>query len=222
MRWPTEDLLSLRDGEPLDAALRAQLESQPGARDEIRRLAALRETLRELPEIEPPADGWARIAASLVQPPRAPRAAARHGVATAAVATLVVVAAGALLLRTDPPARDPPSTPTERSSSAFDPAVTLAPDVRAAAGDYRSLVAESARLERLLMQLPRQRGIRPAGTASTIAGLEDQIAWIDALMSESAALGSDGAYRQALWQERVTVMNALLDVRYAQAPAWVY
>jgi len=84
-----------------------------------------------------------------------------------------------------------------------------------------ALVAESARLERTLVALPRYDGVVRVGTASTIAGLEDHIAWIDDTLSASEAYDVDPVYRQALWRERVEMMTALIDVQYAQLPATV-
>ena len=202
MHWRTEDLLSLRDGEPLDAAERKRLESLPEADAELRRLSALREKLRGLPELEPPAAAWNRIEARLAPGRRSSKRSIRRVAAVAAGVATLALAASLLALRLDA-LREP--------DTAID-----------AERDYHALLAESARLERLLLRIPPQRGIRQVSTASTIAGLEDQIAWIDALISESAALDTDAEYRQTLWRERVTVMNALVDVRYAQAPMRVY
>ena len=59
----TEDLLSLRDGEPMDAALRARLEADPAYMAEVKRLRDVRDALRALPRIAPPARAWERVAA---------------------------------------------------------------------------------------------------------------------------------------------------------------
>ena len=54
-------------------------------------------------------------------------------------------------------------------------------------------------------------------TASAIAGLEDRIAIVDAQLSYAAAQKVETPYRQALWGERVELMNALVYVRFAEA-----
>ena len=53
-------------------------------------------------------------------------------------------------------------------------------------------------------------------TAGTIVGLEDRIAYVDAQLSYAAARGLAPPYRKALWGERVELMNALVQVRFAQ------
>src|SRR5690606_8082266 len=85
--------------------------------------------------------------------------------------------------------------------------------------DYDGLVAESLRLEMLLAELAPSPRLMNAGTARTIADLEDHIVLVDEQLMYAEARDADPRYRQALWSERVDVMNALLHVRYAQAQA---
>ena len=75
---------------------------------------------------------------------------------------------------------------------------------------------ESARLERLLAELPAPPRVMVGSTAGTIAGLEDRIALVDAQLSYAAARDLEPSYREALWGERVELMNALVYVRFAQ------
>ena len=48
------------------------------------------------------------------------------------------------------------------------------------------------------------------------AGLEERIAYVDAQLSYAAARDLAPPYRKALWGERVELMNALVQVRFAQ------
>ena len=50
----TEELLSIRDGEPVDADARAAVETDPALQTEVSRLEAIRDRLRELPVLSPP------------------------------------------------------------------------------------------------------------------------------------------------------------------------
>ena len=70
----TEDLLTLRDGEPIDAVLREDLLADPEAVAELDRLRRMRTALRDLPEIEPTEDAWPRVAAELDRDDAAVRA----------------------------------------------------------------------------------------------------------------------------------------------------
>jgi hypothetical protein len=84
---------------------------------------------------------------------------------------------------------------------------------------YAPLVEESERLERLLAALPSRR-VLAGSTAGTIAGLEDRIAFVDAQLSYAAARDLAPTYREALWGERVELMNALIYVRSGLAPGF--
>jgi hypothetical protein len=88
---------------------------------------------------------------------------------------------------------------------------------RSVPAPYDALVAESARLDRLLGTIAYQRPLMTGATASTIVGLEDRIGVIDAQLTYSTARRAPEPQREALWSERVELMNALVHVRYAQA-----
>ncbi|HUQ52615.1 MAG TPA: hypothetical protein VM692_10360 [Gammaproteobacteria bacterium] len=147
--------------------------------------------LRELPELSPPADVWDRV----LEAERARRGARRFWVRTAAMAAAAaVVAVGVTAYFVNTP--DAPQTD---------------------AAPYQALLDESARLEQLLAEMPAPRPLMAGSTASTIVGLENRIAFVDEQLSYAAADKSASPYRQALWGERVELMNALVYVRFAQA-----
>jgi hypothetical protein len=147
-------------------------------------------TLKELPELQPPAGVWERV----LEAERARRETRRlwqRATAMAAGAAVVAIGIGAYLVNTQG------SLPAD--------------------APYEALVAESARLERVLAEMPAPRPLMAGSTASTIVGLEDRIAYVDEQLSVAAAENVASPYRQALWGERVELMNALVYVRYAQA-----
>lgn len=209
-----EDLLSVRDDEPVEVVTRDRILSDPCAKDELRCLAAMRDALRELPAVNPPERAWQRLDSALAsegkQRTRTWAQVAGFG-AVAAVIALVAVNLGRVASDIEPAlTRFVPDPPVEDGP------------VLSVAQDYRELIAESRRLERILMSLPEPHHVMQAGTASTIVGLEDGIAAIDAHLSMGVATGVDGQYRRALWQERVDLMNALVHVRYAQAQRFAF
>lgn len=213
----TEDLLKVRDGEPIDAALRERIGADPAHRREIRRLERVRERLRALPDEAPPSEAWTRIAAA-ARPPYGYRRrgrAAGFAAAVAAAAAAAWVYIGVL----DAPPRGSSAPPSQLANSRDELQLPLAADRPAAPTRppaYAALIEESARLEQLLMRLhPRPRRMN-AATAITIADLEDRVAVLDEQLSFAAAAGVDERQRRALWRERVDVMNALVQVRYAQ------
>jgi hypothetical protein len=147
--------------------------------------------LRELPELLPPPGVWERV----LEAERARGAVRRfwrRATALAAVAAVVTVGVAAYFVNA-------PDANFEGDAS------------------YAALVAESARLEQVLAELPASRPLMVGSTASTIVGLEDRIAFVDTQLSYAAAQGTAAPYRQALWGERVELMNALVYVRFAQA-----
>lgn len=123
-----------------------------------------------------------------------------------------------------PPARTagtPPASSSERASEpALEPASAATTATAQAAADelaYAELAAQAAYLEQLLVAMP-QRSVMRVSTAGTIAGLEDQIAVIDAELGRAAS----PEYRTLLMHNRVQVMNALVNVRYLQSTAFAY
>ena len=229
MHPSTEDLLSVRDGEPLDAVTSNVIAEDATLEREIERMRQVRHALRQLPDLRPADDMWERIVA--VERESRPRTryarlAAGAGIA-AAVAALAIFLLGSPWRPTGgvAPAVAPPgeglSTSTEPSTVVGGDS-QLYPDSalfggRVVPASYAALVQESARLDRALRRLPYQRPMMSAETASTIAGLEDRIALIDEQITYSNARGVPQPQRVALWGERVDLMTALVHVRYAQA-----
>lgn len=217
MQTRTEDLLSLRDGEPIDAALEARLLADPAAVQAVDALARRRQALAAMREEPPPEGARERVLAAMQAAAGNRRSGALRRLVVLATAASVAAAAVWLVLDRVAPA-DRGTVPSVAGPA---PAADDEP-MPAAADAYFELVRESARLENLLVALPAQRDIMTAGTAGTIASLEDQIALIDARLTQAAAAGADADYRSALWRERVNVMSALVQVRYAQSQIFVF
>ena len=165
--------------------------------------AALAAGLRALPELAPPERAWSRIAAAAATARRR-RTRYRQGLGLAAGLAGGALALGLWLRASEP--NDGAEAVAARPAPALETPIA-----------YDSLLAESARLERLLLELPRHGRVMNAATAGTIVGLEDRVALIDERLMLAAASGAEPERRQVLWRERVDVMNALVQVRYAQA-----
>jgi hypothetical protein len=217
MRRPdTEDLLSVRDGEPVDGDLEARILRDAGSARELARLERVQRALRALPELAPPPGVFSRVTAEVSASPPPRRAFPRSAAAGIAAAGVLAVLAAALFVR----APDPPLSAGDSAAPGIEDG---APNL--AAGEpapYAPLIAESALLERRLAELRARPRLMNAGTAGTIAGLEDTIAALDAELTFAAAEDVDPRQREALWRERVDVMHALLQVRYAQSERMVF
>jgi hypothetical protein len=79
-----------------------------------------------------------------------------------------------------------------------------------------ALMVQSQQIERDLRALPSRPSLVRAGTAVTIAELEDHIAAIDFTLNHPD-LDLTPEQEQIYWRERVRLMNSLLSLRTAQA-----
>lgn len=152
--------------------------------------------LSALPGFEPPAGAF-RGALARAGAPRA--ALAPEGVWALAAAAATVVLAIAVLVRTG----------TDRPAPHPAPAAWSPP---------AELLAESARLESQLAALAGQEA-RRVGTVYTISLLEDRLALVDDELSAATLEPGASAGAEALWRERVALMDSLVRVRYAEALA---
>lgn len=195
-----EQLLSIRDGEPVDALLRTHVADCEQCAAELRHLATRTQALRSLPTFAAPAV-WPAIRASASQPrAHGSRRAWLGGAAAAAIAVL-----GVLFAVAD---RQQPSSGEQDSMIAVDPHVM-------------SLQERSRVLEDTLQSLPRPALVR-AGTAATIDGLEQRIRWVDHHLSGAPESELDGEQTAQLWQERVALLDTLVKVRYAESGTYVF
>ena len=209
-----ENLLKIRDGEPVDADARAYVEADPSASADLRRLRQTQQALQDLPGFEPPAGAWDRVTLALKEDAARRTRRAWHWPLRGAIAASVAVFAVLLVTRSpevSPPMEAGPATivagaaPTERSTE-----ITGTPS-------YASLAAESARLERTLGRITYQPRVMRVSTASTITALEDRIAVLDDRLMFSSRLDLSPQQVEALWRHRVDTINALVQVRYARA-----
>jgi hypothetical protein len=209
----TENLLKIRDGEPVDADAVAYVEADANARSELERLRRVQCNLQELPAFEAPDGVWARVIEA-VDDGTSPQAGYWRWPLRAAIAAGVAVLAIAIVARqpdvSDPLATGPSTTVAETVPSNSIENIVGTPT-------YASLVSEAARLERAVRTMPYQSGVMSAGTASEIAFLEDQIAYVDNGLMYARQIGLTDAERTQLARYRVDLMNALYALRFSQA-----
>lgn len=199
-----DQLLSLRDGAPVDQDVRAHVQQCTICLAESARLAQVRDGLRLLPVNDPPRDFWADIEARASEPRR------RYGlgIATAAAALLVAVL-GYVGVR---------DRPLESEQVA-----NLEPIAQPAANDeLEHLIAQSRELEALLAYLPERPHVERVSTAATVDSLEQRIQYLDWQLANGPATGLDQRQAQRLWTERVDLMDSLVKVRYAESAPIVF
>jgi hypothetical protein len=202
-----DELLSLRDGEPVSADVLRHAAACAACGAELRRLQSLREQMQALPMLDAPASAWQRISAAATgERPRVVHARRQFAAAAAVVATLSVLVAVAV--------RD------DGSGGAMDRGVPVLSATREIAEveapkDVAALVALSQRLDDLLQILPPRPSVERVSTTATVEGLEARVQLVDLQLSSDGGLDRDQA--RQLWRERVDLMDSLVKVRYAEA-----
>jgi hypothetical protein len=215
MHATTEQLLSLRDGEPLAATVHDHVEQCDVCSRELARLARVRAELRNLPPVTPRHSLWQSVAVgSLERPPH------RHAPWLSAIAVAASFVLGLFLIgRLDlgPTGEAPaPTVATDTAGSTADDSGISEVVPSGAPVTVADLQQRSRRLEVLRAAMPPRRQVVRASTARTIVDLEDRIALVDMRLNSAAVLRLSEAQQQALWRERVNLMQSLLQLEYAQ------
>lgn len=205
MHATTEQLLSLRDGNPVDAGPAAHVADCERCSRELQGLARMRARLHDLPGLDPPRDLWRMVAVQAVGKP----ARSRHGWPVWLGLAASVVLGIALVVNT---AQRPDDGPARGTTTDL-VAATPAPASSVNGSSRAELLETSRRLEAALRALPAAPQVTRASTALTIADLQDRIFEIDLSLNEPWL---DPAQERALWQQRVRLMNTLMQVRYSQ------
>jgi hypothetical protein len=192
-----EQLLSLRDGEPVEAFTRDHVAKCASCAAQLTSLATTREQLRSLPMLDPPTELWTRISERLTD---IDMRRSRMGpvLISVAAASVVAVAVGITYWY----------VPHESNA-------TMQSDNKAQA-ELSVLVERSQRLEAALGALPQRPSVERVATAANIDGIEQRIQWLDFHLT-AANDSLDQAQTQQLWQERVNLMDSLVKLRYAEA-----
>lgn len=194
MHTSFQELLSVRDGAPVDARVPGHLESCARCRAELAHLAALQEALKRLPSFEPPRDAYGRMRprlrgkSALPSPRRWPALAAASSVALLLMSAFLWI--------------------TQANRGALQALKPRGLD---------ALVARSQKLEALLQSLPPRPDVEQAATSATIDALQSRIELLDLQLSRGASVEIKAEEVQRLWNDRVQLLNSLVYVRYAEA-----
>jgi hypothetical protein len=191
MHPTTSELLALRDGEAA-SELAEHVAGCASCGRELERLRALRDAMRELPELEAPNDGWDGVRAELLRSRRVHRV--RRGAMLAAAAIVVGLLASVAL------------RPGVRQAAG--PAPAEASEDRALA----ELITASRELESVLKAPTLRSPVLSPPEAARIVALEDRVAVIDlqlAVVTESESR----EHAVALWSDRVGLLDELVRAR---------
>jgi hypothetical protein len=194
MHLTMEQLLELREPgiEPGTAGQREHLERCEACRLEMDRLEQRAARLRALPTLRPGRDQWPRVAARL----SAVRRQRRIRWATAGAMALAATVALALLVKRP------------------------APSSVAAPEQLTSLMQRSRALEAAIDAYGPDSRVIDGRTSRVAADLEERIADVDRRLERTelaAPPGMRGPDVTQLWQERVGLLDALVDVHVTRA-----
>ncbi len=182
------ELIALRDNEGT-AAAHEHLSGCEACTAEFERLHQRVAALKSLPEFRPPRDRWDVVRTQLVaERRRTYRWLGLSGMAAAAVAALAIGI----------------SQVGMRSAEA------------AVEQQMADLITESGRLEGVLHTVGQQGRVMNGITAAAIADLEDRIALIDAGISEAQVRRYTTDDMRGLWEQRVSLMGALVNTHVQQ------
>jgi hypothetical protein len=196
-----DELLSLLDGAPVDARVRAHVEECAECAAELARAESRAARLRALPAApEPAIDGWAEVQSRLTRARANGKLTARVA-PLATAASVIALALFAALRWTEAPQ---PVSAQSRSLIVLD------------TESLGRLRTRSRELEALLAALPERPAVARAGTSVPIESLEAQVQWLDHQLSVAGAEGEAAATEQ-LWRDRVEAMNSLVQLRYVEA-----
>ncbi|MFL6547604.1 MAG: hypothetical protein ACJ8OJ_02860 [Povalibacter sp.] len=202
MHASIDQLLSIRDGEPVDAELLRHIARCGTCASELERLLRVQERMRSLEMPEPPAMAWERVRerASAREPVHSRRIAFAAAAALAATAIL----SGLWLRHSDSP-------------SSAGPVVASGHEVQAQrAVSLEHLLAQSRELDEMLSSLPQRPAVERVAMAATIDTIEQRVQWLDQQLSYAPEVGLEPSQTYQLWRERVDLMDSLVKVRYAE------
>ena len=206
------DLLAHRDGERLNPATASEIEADAASRSELAVLRQLKHELNELPFVAPPADAWANIQAR-TRKPRNRFASFNHRFPLATAATVCLMAMLGIVVW------DPANLQRGEQSQPAVVADLSASALNADGARFAALVDRSQQLESALLY----RGNKPPSWTPDQEALLYRIADLD---SELIAARDEGLMsleeREALWQQRVQLLEALAQSRRARAQSVVF
>jgi hypothetical protein len=222
MHASVHELLSLRDDVVVDEAVAAHVRDCEECGVELSRLRALTAELRALPGKWVAPDRWGRIETALalnvidlaaLEPPPVKSRKPGWGLPLAAAATVLVTVAA---ITWQGRRESTPEVEMARASETAPENLEGAAAAEAQITAQQALAERSRQLERVLAVLPEEPSVTRAGTALTLADLQDRIRWVDYRLALAEKAGTEPRQSEQLWQERVDLLNSLMAVRYAQ------
>lgn len=218
MHARTEQLLSLRDGEPVDAQAARHVAECPSCLMELDRLKQMQGQLRSLATRQAPAMAWKNIQANIERHSESRAFGAQWRLAPVAAVAGSLVLVGLLVLRFAGSGHH--EAPRVKVQEQPAPSVAETPPLSAAT--VEQLVEQSRQLEAMLRNLPDPPRVERVALAATTDMIEQRIQWLDFQLSFEPEAQLSQEQTRRLWHERVDLMDSLVKVRYAQAHEFAF
>jgi hypothetical protein len=210
MHATVEQLLSLRDSEPVAAEAAAHVAHCSTCGGRLEQLRLGRERLRLLPAFESPANSWAPIEHAIARTRSQHSWKLLRAAAMGIALGIVAIGVAAYLHQENVDATQ--ASALLQSTPSFpwsEPQLT-------------ALVGRSRELEDELRALPARPSVQRASTAAAIDSLQARIEWVDSQLSSAPDAELDSTHAQKLWRERVDLMDSLVKVRGAEATLYAF
>jgi hypothetical protein len=162
---------------------------------------SLSESLRQLPEIEPPPGGWSDLARNLDGPRKRRRRSAWKPVLFAAAASAVITSSITVQIMKRP---DAPAAAPSAATVASQKATLAATDPRLA-----RLMTRSQELERVLAQVRPETNVWDASLQARTETIERGLSYVD-LQLNYAQTNNQPDQALRLWENRVQLMTELV------------
>lgn len=190
-----EQLLAVRDGDRSEAPFaeaHRHVEHCVQCAAELHRLHQRTARLRALPTLAPTSNHFPAVRGRVIWERKQTRHRIIAGIGLAAAAMLLITVIGRDLV-----------SPTRLDAEQ----------------QLQSAMTSSQQLERALTRINPDERVIDGRTAQLVIELEDRIAALDDQLAQAASLQREARLQRmvALWQERVGLMNALVDVHVTKA-----
>ena len=206
-----DQLLSWRDGAPVDVATREHAEQCTTCAAAVRRLTERQRSLQELPQFEAPDIEYSRILAR-AQEVRSPASNAGNRLRAVAAAAIVAAVVAQFVVIDRRQNHGPQQVQVDSNAAEAVP-------IRHEQGDpaVARLVEQSRELDELLQKMPRRPEVQRVSMAGTVDRIEQRVQWLDVQLSAVPAGAADDSVSRRLWRERVDLMDSLVAMRYAES-----
>lgn len=225
MHATTEQLIALRDREPLDATVRQHVATCSRCADEVEVLRQRQQALRDMQLLEPSPQSFKQMQERLAWERQKPNTrgrwwSQRHLALAASLACVMAVLLGVSSLQKtgELDANENNRVANQVSSpTLIETDITIETNLKLDDENLQRLRQRSDALEGLVAKLEEFGRARPqTGTGQAVAALREHITVLDYTLDVTAVEPNPSAELELLWQRRVETLENLVAVQQAE------